>query len=173
MLRIGKGEGNGGVQGHERQGMRAAAKQISPNQLVLFTSHQLNDLVELHKRTRPWAIDGPLRAVNNGQQRVAQPPLRPRSEAPASHGRRSSKLVMRVRFPSPARSWDTSARGEHSPSSLAISSGGATPRPRPAGFAPGPPSRGRWAIGWPLGHRAQSVGRAVFVLVTALSLVSS
>jgi hypothetical protein len=109
---------------------------VSPNQLAFWT------LFELHERPRAWAIGGPLRAVNKGQQRVLWPPRTRRSEVPTSHGRRSSKLVMRVRFPSPARSWVSPVRGERSPGSLAISCGGAAPTPRPAGFAPGPPISG-------------------------------
>lgn len=50
-----------------------------------------------------------------------------------------SKLVMRVRFPSPARSWVSPTRGERSSGSLAVSCG-VQPHTRPAGFAPGPPS---------------------------------
>jgi hypothetical protein len=69
---------------------------VSPNQLAFWTPF------DLHGQPRAWAISGPLRAANKGQQRPPWPPQTRRSMAPASHRRRSSKLVMRVRFPSPA-----------------------------------------------------------------------
>jgi hypothetical protein len=71
-------------------------RRVSPNQSVLWT------VAELRGYARRRAINGPLAPVNHGQQRIISTPGRPRSGVVSSKIRRSSKLVMRVRFPSPA-----------------------------------------------------------------------
>ena len=71
-------------------------RRVSPNQTALWT------IAELRGYTDSRAISGPLRSVNHGQQRVTRSGLRRRSGPVASPPCRSSKLVMRVRFPSSA-----------------------------------------------------------------------
>jgi len=79
-----------------RRATMARKHPTGPNQLAFWNRY------DLQGPPAAWAISGPIRAVNHGQQRVGQPPSTPRSGAVASDRRRSSKLVMRVRFPSPA-----------------------------------------------------------------------
>ena len=76
--------------------MMARRHPVSPNQLALWRWY------DLHGQLRPRAINGPLGAVNDGQRRAPRTTGKPRSGGMTNRPRRSSKLVMRVRFPSPA-----------------------------------------------------------------------
>jgi hypothetical protein len=75
-------------------------RRVSPNQTALWT------LYELHRCRRsigPFAATSQQHApVNNGQSRHCAVTLRCRSERFRWSARLTSKLVMRVRFPSPA-----------------------------------------------------------------------
>jgi hypothetical protein len=71
-------------------------RRVSPNQTALWTVYELRGC------TGRRAINGPLTPVNHGQRRTILAPRNRRSGVLAGRISRSSKLVMRVRFPSPA-----------------------------------------------------------------------